>query len=62
MAAVTYWDSQEAIQAAAGDLDRLHRERKEHGVETDTIVNLRLLPARGNMIQEPHGWLTAQDA
>lgn len=57
MAAVTYWDSQEAINSARDELDRLHREREEHGVRTETIVNLRLLPAPPHMM-EPHGWLT----
>lgn len=57
MAAVTYWDSQEAISAAGAELDRLHQEREQHGVRTETVANLRLLPAPPHMV-EPHGWLT----
>jgi heme-degrading monooxygenase HmoA len=57
MAAVTYWDGQDAIVAAGGELERLHRERWEHGVRTETIVNLRLFPAPASMAEVPHGWL-----
>lgn len=42
MAAVTYWDSLDAIRAAGPDLERLHAERLEHGIETSTVANLEL--------------------
>ncbi len=57
MAAVTYWDSEDAIANATPELDRLHQERKAHGIQTDTVVNLRLLPAPTHMV-EPQGWLS----
>lgn len=42
MGAVTYWDSPAAIAAAAPLLDRLHRERRSHGITTEHIANLEL--------------------
>lgn len=44
MAAVTYWDSLDAIKAAAADLEQLHADRAAHGIATDVIANLNLFP------------------
>lgn len=42
MAAVTYWDSLDAIHAAGPMLNKLHREREEHGVTVSSSRNVRL--------------------
>jgi hypothetical protein len=58
MAAVTYWDSLDAIHAADPLLDKLHEKRAEHGIRVTSARNMRLfalpvgpvwedLPARG---------------
>lgn len=44
MAAVTYWDGRSAIEDAQSDLDRLHKERAEHGMSNESVLNLELLP------------------
>lgn|GEM_PF-2210497 len=42
VSAVTYWDSLEAIEAAAPSLSRLQGERARHGVNVQTTTNIRL--------------------
>jgi hypothetical protein len=44
MAAVTYWDGPEAIAGASSLFERLHRERRSHGITTQHIANLELFP------------------
>ena len=44
MAAITFWDSREAIEAADPKLDRFHHERERLGVTVESVENFRLLP------------------
>jgi heme-degrading monooxygenase HmoA len=44
MAAITYWESREAIEAADPKLDRFHHERERLGVTVESVENFRLLP------------------
>jgi hypothetical protein len=43
MAAVTYWDGLDYIEKASGELERIHRERQEHGGALADVLNLQLL-------------------
>lgn len=49
MAAVTYWNSQEAIEAAGEQLHKLREERAAHGITVESIQNVQLftVPAVG---------------
>lgn len=42
MAAVTYWNSESAIQNALGDLGKLHEERASHGITIESTQNVQL--------------------
>jgi heme-degrading monooxygenase HmoA len=42
MAAVTYWNSQEAIEAAGEQLNKLREERAAHGITVESIQNVQL--------------------
>lgn len=42
MAAVTYWNSEAAITAALGDLNKLHEERAAHGITIESTQNVQL--------------------
>jgi hypothetical protein len=44
MGAVTYWDGPDAIAGASSLFERLHRERRSHGITTEHIANLELFP------------------
>lgn len=56
MAAVTYWDSLDAIKMAGSVLEGLQQERKEHGVTVASARNIRLfaLPV-GPVWENPPG-------
>jgi heme-degrading monooxygenase HmoA len=63
MAALTFWESREAIEAAAPALDRFHRDREALGVRLDSEVNFKLLPVNPSFtawLKEAHkvgSWL-----
>jgi hypothetical protein len=42
MAAVTYWSSEHAIEAAGAQLGKLHEERAEHGISVESVQNVQL--------------------
>jgi hypothetical protein len=42
MAAVTYWSSEDAIEAAGAQLGKLHEERAAHGISVDSVQNVQL--------------------
>lgn len=42
MAAVTYWNSEESIEAAGGELAKLHDERAAHGITIESTQNVQL--------------------
>jgi heme-degrading monooxygenase HmoA len=44
MAAITFWESREAIEAADPKLDRFHHERERLGVTVESVENFELLP------------------
>ncbi|MGQ0464027.1 MAG: antibiotic biosynthesis monooxygenase [Sporichthyaceae bacterium] len=45
LAAVTNWETREAIEAVSADLKALHEDRKKHGLKVATSVNLKLITA-----------------
>ena len=49
MAAITFWESREAIEAADPKLDRFHHERERLGVTVDSVANFRLLPVTAEL-------------
>jgi hypothetical protein len=56
-AAVTYWRSQEAIDAAAEVLERLQAERKASGVSVVSVENIQLFTLPAAMTS----WLNEED-
>ncbi|MGQ0845646.1 MAG: hypothetical protein ACT4QF_16100 [Sporichthyaceae bacterium] len=42
MAAVTYWNSEDAITSALGYLAKLHEERASHGITIESTQNVQL--------------------
>jgi heme-degrading monooxygenase HmoA len=45
LAAVTYWDSLDAITAADPVFDALHAEREQHGIRVVSARNMQVLDA-----------------
>jgi heme-degrading monooxygenase HmoA len=45
LAAVTYWDSLDAITEAVGVFDALHAEREQHGIRVVSARNMQVLDA-----------------
>ena len=62
MAAITYWDSKGAIEAASPELERLHQARKEHGVASSGVVNLKLIRTEVRPGTHAKGWLPLPEA
>lgn len=53
-AAITNWASREAIEAAAGDLEKLHETRREQGLRVAMTANLHLVTTP--LIWSPEDW------
>lgn len=47
IAAVTHWESLQAIQDAAGDLERLQADAEVHGIHRMHVQNIQLFPLPG---------------
>lgn len=53
MAAITFWDSRDAIEAANPALARFHDERERLGVTVESATNFKLLSVSAGV----SGWL-----